>query len=183
MSIRTVLAAAAVAAVAAVPAPAHADPGAPAPIPATAGAWIHGVGHFTYHEPGTEGHRIRFSVAAVVSAGGTTRGVFGYRHLLPDGQLVDAGSAEVTCVHVADGVALVTAVVPEGQGPVANHAFMLKIIDGVRGAPDRIETLQATNGPTRPPRYCADTAGYGLLTYPVERGGYRFGSGAHAAWS
>jgi hypothetical protein len=176
MRSRIALAAAAMAAcaVTAAPTPAHADTSTPPPVPPTPGAWIYGVGHFTYDEPGTYGHRIRFSVIAGVSADGTTHGVLGYRHLLPDGQEAASGHAEVTCVNVHDGTALITAVVPEGQGQVANHAFVLKIIDGGPGAPDRIETLQAQGGPTRPPRYCMDTAGFGLRTYPVEPGGYTF---------
>lgn len=175
MKIRIVLAiaAATLAAATAQPAPAHADASTPPPVPATPGALIHGVGHFTYDEPGVYGHRIRFDIHARVASDGTTRGVFGYRHLLPDGQVLGAGHAEVTCLHVQSGTALVAAVVPEGQGNVPNHGFYIKIIDGGRGRPDRIETLQAGGGPERPPRYCIDTAVVpDLKRYPVERGGY-----------
>lgn len=171
MRIRTALAAAALTVLVATPA--HADPSDPPPVPATPGAWIAGAGQFTYQEPGTYNHRIRFSVVAWTAADGTTRGAFGFRHLLPDGQLLDEGYADVTCVSVRGDTALVTAVVPEGQGSVGNHAFYLKIVDG---RPDRIETAQATNKPTRPVPYCVDTAPYGLVRYPLDRGGYAFGS-------
>jgi hypothetical protein len=156
------------------PAAAHADMPAPAPVPATPGASILGVGHFTYAEPGVDGHRIRFSIHAWVNADGTTRGVFGYRHLLPDGSELAAGHAEVTCLHTQDGVALVAAVVPEGQGVLVNHGFYVKIVDGGRGRPDRIETLQASGGADRPPRFCVDTAEVpSLIRYPITRGGFR----------
>jgi hypothetical protein len=58
-----------------------------------------------------------------------------------------------TCLQVSDGVALFTAVVPEGQG---NHAFYIKIIDGGHGRPDQIANIQAQKGPERPPRRCID---------------------------
>ncbi|RJL30809.1 hypothetical protein [Bailinhaonella thermotolerans] len=148
------------------------DPGMPPPVPATPGARIGGVGHFTYDEPGVEGHRIRFAVHARVAADGTARGALTYRHLLPDGKLLGRGRADVTCVNVTGDTALVTAVVPEGQGTVRNHAFYLKIIEG---RPDRIETLQTNNGPVRPPSYCADPAfNPDIRRYPIERGGFRF---------
>lgn len=171
MKIRSVLLAAAL--VLGVAAPARADDGDPPPVPATPGAWITGVGHFTFKEPGVYDHRIRFSVLAGVDRGGRTHGVFGYRHLLPDGRLVDEGFAEVTCVSVRGSTALLTAVVPEGRGPVRNHAFYLRLVDG---RPDLIDSVQATNGPRRPVPYCVDTAPYGQPQYPIELGGYMFGS-------
>jgi hypothetical protein len=176
MRIRHALVAAALAAGlagVAVPGTAHADTPNPPPVPATPGAWITGVGHFTLQEPNTENHPIRFSVLAWVDRSGTTRGVFGFRHLLPDGRVLAEGQAEVTCVNVRGGTALVTAVVPEGQGNVGNHAFYLRLTNG---RPDRIETVQATNAPTRPVPYCVDIAPFGVPTYPIERGGYVFGS-------
>jgi hypothetical protein len=106
------------------------DSSVPPPVPATPGARIYGVGHFTYDEPGLYGHRIRFSIRARVAADGTTSGVFGYRHLLPEGQVLGAGRAEVTCVSVHGDTALVAAVVPEGSGNVRNHGFYLKIVEG-----------------------------------------------------
>lgn len=149
------------------------DPTLPPEVPATPGALIHGVGHFTYDEPGLHGHRIRFSVHAHVAADGTTRGILGYRHLLPDGQVLGAGHAEVGCLSVHGNTALVAAVVPEGQGNVRNHGFYLKIIDGSRARPDQIETVQAQNGTDRPPRYCIDTAvDPTVKRYPIDRGGY-----------
>jgi hypothetical protein len=146
------------------------DSSVPPPVPATPGARIYGVGHFTYDEPGLYGHRIRFSIRARVAADGTTSGVFGYRHLLPEGQVLGAGRAEVTCVSVHGDTALVAAVVPEGSGNVRNHGFYLKIVEG---RPDQIETLQAQDGPERPPRHCIDTAWDPTLKpYPIEHGGY-----------
>jgi hypothetical protein len=154
------------------------DSSVPPPVPATPGAHIHGVGHFTYDEPGVDGHRIRFSIHARVAPDGTTSGVFGYRHQLPDGQVVGEGHADVTCVSVAGDTALVAAVVPEGEGNVRNHGFYVKIVDGRRGQPDQIETLQAGGGPERPPQYCIDTAWDPTLKrYPIERGGYLIRAG------
>ncbi|MEV4753622.1 hypothetical protein AB0J86_00670 [Micromonospora sp. NPDC049559] len=151
-----------------------ADPTMPPPVPSTPGARVRGVGQFTYDEPGVQGHRIRFSIRAKVAASGTTNGVLGYRHLLPDGQVLGEGYAEVTCVNVQQGTALVAAVVREGHGSVRNHGFYLKIVDGGERRPDHIETLQAQDGPTRPPRYCIDTAiDPTLKRYPIEHGGYQ----------
>jgi hypothetical protein len=184
MKIRTAFAATAIAAtvaatvatVAAAPSAAHAGSWEPTPVPATPGAWIHGVGNFVLDEPNTYGHRIRFSVLAWVNGNGTTRGVFGYRHLLPDGQVLGEGHAEVTCVNVRDDTAMVAAVVPQGQGNVVNHGFYLKIVDGGRHG-DRIELAQAGGDPAHPaPRHCVDTAELGALRYPVEPGNYTFGS-------
>lgn len=173
----SVLAVTAAAASLATPAAATAagsDPTTPPPVPATPGALIHGVGHFTYEEPGLQGHRIRFRVHARVDAEGTTRGTFDYRHLLPDGEVLGAGHAEVTCLSVHGDTALVAAVVPEGHGNVRNHGYYLKIIDGNRAHhPDQIETVQAQNGPDRPPRHCIDTAvDPDVKRYPIDRGGY-----------
>ena len=138
-------------------------------------AAVTGVGYFTYDEPGVYGHKIRFSVQARTSADGSTRGNFSFRHLLPNGDLLGQGRADVTCLQVSGGVALFTAVVPEGQGNVRNHAFYVKIIDGGRGRPDQIANIQAQNGPERPPRRCIDfEVEYpgAAKRYPVERGGY-----------
>lgn len=171
MKIRAVLIAAAL--VLGVAAPARAADGDPPPVPATPGAWITGVGHFTFTEPGVDGHRIRFSVLAGVDRKGRTHGVFGYRHLLPDGQLVAEGFAEVTCVSVRGRTALLTAVVPEGKGPIRNHAFYLRLVDG---RPDLIDSVQAANGTARPVPYCVDTVPFRQPQYPIELGGYAFGS-------
>jgi hypothetical protein len=141
----------------------------------THAAAISGVGNFTYDEPGVEGHKIRFSIHARTTADGSTRGDFRFRHLLPNGELVGEGRADVTCLQVSGGTALLTAVVPEGQGNVRNHAFYVKVIDGGRGRPDQVANIQAQNGSERPPERCIDfdveypgTA----KRYPIERGDY-----------
>ncbi len=153
--------------------PAQAADPDPPQVPATPGAWIAGVGHFTFKEPGTYDHRIRFSVAAGVDRRGKSYGVFRYKHQLPDGRVVGEGYAEVVCVSVQGNTALVAAVVPDGQGTVVNHGFYVKIIEG---RPDHIESAQAGGDPTRPaPRYCVDPALFSAVRYPLDRGGFTFG--------
>ena len=152
-------------------------------VPAAAQARVHvasvaagrsaaaGTGHFVYDEPGTAGHRIWFGVQAVTTRDGSARGQFRYRHELPDGTLVAQGWADVTCLQVTGNVALVTAIVPEGEGPVRNHGFYVKIIDGGAGR-DEISDVQASGGPERPPTGCVDPDDYHRPRYPVLAGGF-----------
>jgi hypothetical protein len=137
-------------------------------------AAIAGGGSFTYDEPDVYGHRIRFNIHARTTVDGSTRGSFSFWHLLPDGKLAAKGRADVTCLQVSGGTALLTAVVPEGQGNVRNHAFYVKIIDGGSGRPDQIANAQAQNGSERPPQRCVDfeVEHPGPKRYPIERGNY-----------
>lgn len=174
MKIRLALAAAAAAVTTiGIATPARADVSEPPPRPTTPGAWITGVGQFVYHEANVEGHRITLGVAARVTRNGTAYGVLTYRHALADGSLLSSGWADVTCVNVRGDIALVTAVEPDERSMLVNHGFYLKIIGG-----DRIELVQTGGDPAEPARrHCVDTADVpGINRYPVEPGGYVFGS-------
>ncbi|RKN41430.1 hypothetical protein D7223_24110 [Micromonospora endolithica] len=138
---------------------------------------VTGLGQFVYDEPRVVGHRIWFGVSAFSAADGSTVGRFLYRHEWPDGTLAAQGQADVTCVRVTGNVALLTAIVPEGEGTVKNHGFYVKIIDGGR-MPDLIVDAQVQNGEERPPTHCLDPETDlppGLPQrprYPVLAGGY-----------
>ncbi|WP_159848179.1 hypothetical protein [Nocardia sp. CY41] len=114
---------------------------------------ITGKGKFTFQEPGLEGHQITFGAQAGATAVDGSFGDFSFKHVLPSGEVVGEGVADITCAQVSNGVALLTAVVPEGQTPVRNHAFYVKIIDG---QPDQVASVQAQGGDEPPPRDCMD---------------------------
>lgn len=157
-------------------------PAAAAPDHAGVGELIVGVGHFTLEGPTIEGHKIRFAVRARVGADGTTHGSFRFRHLLPDGELLATGQADVTCLQVSDGTAMFTAVVtseyipplPPGR-PHGPHAFYVKVIDGDRG-PDQVVFAQATDPPGPLPTDCIDVENHPeipeLVRYPLDHGDY-----------
>lgn len=166
------LAAAAVVGLAAAPA---AAPGSASAAAERAGrAGVAGAGWFRLDEPNTVGHLIRFGVAATTSAAGTTRGRFDFVHLRADGSLAARGWADVTCLRVTGNVALFTAVVPEGVGPVRNHAYAVKVFDG--GARhDRVASVQAQNGAERPRPDCFDFDAElpgAAIRYPLLAGGF-----------
>lgn len=136
-------------------------------------AGVIGVGQVVLTQPDAVGHRVWFGVLASTDADGSPRGRFWFRHLLPDGSLLGQGWAEVTCLQVTGNVALFTAVVPEGVGPVKNHAFSMKVIDG-GGQPDQVAFVQAGGGPARPPTRCIDfDVEYpGQPRHQIRTGGY-----------
>ncbi|MET8282035.1 hypothetical protein [Micromonospora sp. NPDC005174] len=140
-------------------------------------AMVVGAGQFVYDEPNTVGHRIWFGVVAVAAADGSTHGQFRYRHELPDGTVAAQGRADVTCLRVTGNVAVFTAIVPEGVGPVRNHGYYVKIIDGGR-QPDVIVDAQAQNGTEPPPTGCIDPETElppevpARPRYPILAGGY-----------
>lgn len=137
-------------------------------------AGLAGLGRVVLNEPGALGHPVWFGVAASAAGNGESHGRFWFRHLLPDGSLLGQGWAEVTCLRVTGNVALFTAVVPEGVGPIENHAFYMKVIDGGGANPDQVAFIQARGGPDRPPTRCLDfDVEYpGQPRYQVRAGGY-----------
>ncbi|MEU0549706.1 hypothetical protein [Micromonospora sp. NPDC005979] len=172
------VAAAAVALVAAGSSTAWAQPTAPTGTsPPRGAAVVVGAGQFVYDEPNTVGHRIWFGVVAVVAADESTHGQFRYRHELPDGTVAAQGRADVTCLRVTGNVAVFTAIVPEGVGPVRNHGYYVKIIDGGR-QPDVIVDAQTQNGTEPPPTGCLDPEtelppeAPARPRYPILAGGY-----------
>ncbi|WP_430785631.1 hypothetical protein [Actinoplanes sp. G11-F43] len=133
------------------------------PVPAQPVS-VSGVGRIVLTPADADGHPVWFGV----------RGDrFWFRHLLPDGSLVARGWAAVTCLRVTGRVAEFTAVVPEGVGPIRNHAFVVKIIDGGR-RPDQVAFVQASGGPERPPTRCFDLDAEfpGRPRHQVLAGGY-----------
>ncbi|MET8087535.1 hypothetical protein [Micromonospora sp. NPDC005237] len=144
---------------------------------ATRWSTVTGLGHFVYDEPNMVGHRIWFGVSAFSTADGSTYGQFLYRHERADGTLAEQGRADVTCLRVTGNVALLTAIVPEGEGAVRNHGYYVKIIDGGR-LPDVIVDAQAQNGDEPPPTHCLDPetdlppGNPQRPRYPILAGGY-----------